>query len=580
MRKWLIFIFLVLSTERVNGAYQVSFEGITSKEVLEVIEAVSQLQSDADRPPPTFFTLKKRVESDKINILQVLHSYGYYQADISIKYLGEFPDTTIRVQITTGPQYVFGSLLILDQEGNPLCINEPKLSLQTGCPARSDVILDTEEQILMEVGACGYPLATISNRSVIVDQANQTVNVTYTVYSGPLAYFGDVCIDGLKSIHRRYITRRLMWQRGALYSPDLVACTDTYLQESGLFSYVTVRPADTVDEAGNLPILISLEEKRYRHIGAGVSYSTDESFGTMFQWNHDNLTGWGDALGFVGEYSEIIKRGTLLYGMPDFMRRNQDLLMSAEVRREDTPGFIEREMSFLMRISRKVTNTFTYNYGGRYERLLSTKSDNNDNYNLFSLPIQARWDTSNRLLNPTKGTTIAYFGTPYQAFFNTDISFLRQELWGATYRSITPNGGILFAFSGQLGSIVGQSRFIIPAPKRFYAGSSTGLRGYKYLSVSPLDGTKPIGGRSLMIFQIEPRFRIIDNLYFAVFYDIGNVYSSPFPKLNEKLLRSTGCGIRYLTPLGPFRVDVGFPLDRRKGIDKSFQIYASIGQTF
>jgi translocation and assembly module TamA len=571
----------LIAIPHLGSAYQVCFEGNVSLEIKDAIESISQLLNEKSHPPPTFFTLKKRAESDKKTVIQLLHAFGFYEADVSLIFLGEFPDTTIRLQIFPGIQYCFGPPAIVNEENMSMEFCLSNLSLKGGLPARSDVILESEEKIFETLAANGFPLARILKREVVVDQDSKLVFVKYIVNSGPLAYFGPLCVQGLKKLRPQFVKRRVMWRKGQLYNPHFVECTDTYLQESGLFSYVVILPADTVDPQGNLPMLIQLEEKKFRHIGAGVSYSTDESAGALLQWGHDNLTGWGDAFSFVGEYSEVIKRATFLYGMPDFYGRNQDLLYSLELRREDAPGFIEREASFLVRISRKINNCFSFNYGGRYEKLLSTKSDNDENYNLLSLPVQIRWDTSNRLLSPTSGTTIAYFATPYQAIIGEDIFFFRQELFAATYQPITAKGGILMALSAQLGSIVGQTTLNIPAPKRFYAGSSTSLRGYKYLSVSPLDDRKPLGGRSLMIFQIEPRFRIYwEKLYFATFYDIGNVFDSPFPNFYEKLLRSWGVGIRYLTPVGPFRLDIAFPIDKRKGIDKSFQIYASIGQTF
>lgn len=561
-------------------AYQVSFEGDVPSEVMETIEAISKLKADAERPPPSLFTLKKRAETDKNSMINALHAFGFYEGSVAVSYLGEFPNTTVRLFISPGPTYTFASPCIFDEEGAPLNLPLGRLSIAEGCQARSDRILDAEEEILSAVQTFGYPYPFLTNREVVVDQESKQVAASFWIATGPCAVFGPVEVEGLRKVRRRVVTRRVAWKTGELYQPEKVRCTDTFLQESGLFSFVTVRPGGEVNENGQLPMLIKVEEKKYRHIGAGVSYSTDESAGVMAQWSHDNFSGWGDALAFVGEYSEVIKRATLLYGMPDFFGRNQDLLYSAEIRREDAPGFTEKEASFLIRVSRKVNNVFSFNYGARFEKLLSTKSNNDENYNLVSLPIQVRFDTSNRLLNPNRGVTIAYFFTPYQALFNNETAFLREEVFAAAYQTLTPKGGIIMALSAQIGSILGPSTFYIPAPKRFYAGSSTGLRGYKYLTVSPLDETTPIGGRSLMIFQIEPRFRVYKKVYLATFYDIGNVYSPPFPKLNEKLLRSIGCGIRYLTPLGPFRVDVGFPLDKRKGIDKSFQIYASIGQTF
>lgn len=577
---WYLLLFSFFCPLYLHGAYQIHFEGAPTIEILSIIESVSHLNSEKSRPPPTLFTLKKRAESDKKILVQVLHAYGYYEGTIRIEYLGTFPDTTVTVQIESGPEYHFGPPLLSDENGENLRFPDLTLDLKEGCLARADVILDTQDQILEHIACLGYPLAKIERQQVVVDQKTKTVHVSYILCKNERAFFGPVVIDGLRKIRRALIHRQIQWREGELYNPHSIACTNAYLQGSGLFSLVSIRPSDRIDENGYLPMLIALEEKKYRHIGCGVGYSTDESVGGTGQWSHDNLTGWGDSFSLLGEYSSVIKRATVFYTMPDVFRRNQNFVFSTEWRREDAPGFIEQELSVLARVERKVNNCFSFNYSGRYERLMSTKSDNNENYHLFSLPIQIRYDTSDRLLNPTKGTLATYLFTPYQSALHDQFFFLKQEFLFAGYLPITTNGNLIFAFSAQVGSISGQNRRIIPAPKRFYAGSSTGLRGYSYLTVSPLCGTKPVGGRSLMIFQLEPRYRIWNKLYFAAFYDFGNVYSSPFPELDKRLLTSAGCGIRYLTPLGPFRLDIGFPLEKRKGIDNSFQIYASIGQTF
>ncbi|NGX61781.1 MAG: Translocation and assembly module TamA [Chlamydiae bacterium] len=562
------------------AAYQVSFTGAAPREVYETIEVVSQLKSEQDRPPPTLFTLKKRTERDKKTILEVLHAYGYYEGDVEISYVGAFPNTTVQIQIFAGPCYSFESLGVVDVWGIPLSLRIADFPVQVGCPALAESVLATEEEILGQLAYMSYPLATIANREVVVDQETKRVSVTFVVDSGPIAYFGPYSIHGLRSVRKGFVRKRILWKEGMLYNPYLIASTENHLQESGLFSRVWIEPSDTVDCDGYLPISIELEEKRYRHIGLGGSYSTDESLGVTGQWGHDNITGWGDSFSFTGEYSDVIKRGTFLYARPDFFGRNRDLLLSAEGRQEDVKAFNEDGVSLLGRFSHKVNNCFFYNVGLRYEWLKSSKSENNDVYHLVSLPLQIRWDTSNRLLNPTRGTTIAYFGTPYHSVGGAYSFFLKQELWAATYHPLLPSGNLLLALSGQIGSILEYSPGSIPVPKRFFAGSSTGLRGYKYLTVSPRDGDELTGGRSLLIFQIEPRIRIWQKLYFAAFTDFGNVYASEFPQLSKGILRSVGVGLRYLTPLGPFRLDIAFPLDKRKGIDKSFQIYASVGQTF
>ena len=424
------------------------------------------------------------------------------------------------------------------------------------------------------------PLQKLYHVEVVADEACKKIFVTYYVNPGEVAYFGNVCIEGLCKVKRAFVAKRIFWKKGEIFKPRKVALTDTYLKEAGLFSNVVVLPGSAIGPDGLLPMTIYVEEMKYRHVGLGVSYSTDEFFGGMAQWSHDNITGMGDSFSITGEYSEVVKRGTAIYTRPDVICLNQDFSISTEFRNEDAPGFIENEGSVLLRLRHRVNENFSYNYGGRYEYLESTKSFPREHYHLLSAPIQIRYDTSNRLLNKTRGTTISLLLTPYQSLFEPSFFFFKQELLGAYYQIMWRHPEIMLTLTAQVGSIVGQQRFTIPAPKRFYAGSATGLRGYKYLTVSPLDGTKPIGGRSLMIVQIEPRVHVWKNLYAAAFLDAGNVYTKPYPDFDKKLLRSYGVGLRYMTALGLFRLDAGFPLDRRKDIDSFFQIYASVGQAF
>ena len=66
----------------------------------------------------------------------------------------------------------------------------------------------------------------------------------------------------------------------------------------------------------------------------------------------------------------------------------------------------------------------------------------------------------------------------------------------------------------------------------------------------------------------------------AVFADAGTAAESNIPGDGEDLLAGAGIGLRYATPIGPVRADVGFPLDRRAGVDEAVHVYISIGQAF
>ena len=138
----------------------------------------------------------------------------------------------------------------------------------------------------------------------------------------------------------------------------------------------------------------------------------------------------------------------------------------------------------------------------------------------------------------------------------------------------------IFAAKLTLGTILGASQHEIPPPERFYAGSESTLRGYRYLTVSPLGHhEKPLGGRSMFIYSLEFRSRIGENLGLVFFYDIGNVYRKALPEFRERMRQSAGVGIRYYTPIGPLRLDIAVPLNKRH-IDNSLEAYFSIGQSF
>ncbi|OGN65857.1 MAG: hypothetical protein A2888_03385 [Chlamydiae bacterium RIFCSPLOWO2_01_FULL_28_7] len=112
-------------------------------------------------------------------------------------------------------------------------------------------------------------------------------------------------------------------------------------------------------------------------------------------------------------------------------------------------------------------------------------------------------------------------------------------------------------------------------------GSDDDLRGYKYRTVSPLNNNnQPLGGRSCVYFSFEPRVRVTRTLGFVPFMDIGNVSNNKIPDFHEKWLKSFGIGFRYFSFFGPLRLDIAFPLNKRKNIDEDYRIYANIGQTF
>jgi outer membrane protein assembly factor BamA len=131
----------------------------------------------------------------------------------------------------------------------------------------------------------------------------------------------------------------------------------------------------------------------------------------------------------------------------------------------------------------------------------------------------------------------------------------------------------------------------LPASERFYAGGDTTVRGFAQDQLGVTEGPDatidpntgfPIGGNGLVILNAELRVPY-HSLQFVTFADAGNVFARPTLIDLSELRSSVGIGIRYKSPVGPIRVDLGFKIHRQVvvGVLESLTaIHISLGQAF
>jgi translocation and assembly module TamA len=181
--------------------------------------------------------------------------------------------------------------------------------------------------------------------------------------------------------------------------------------------------------------------------------------------------------------------------------------------------------------------------------------------------------------------------TPTFSFGHPSTRFFVTQGTGSFYFDLnniglnkTPGRSVL-ALRALAGLAAGASQFSLPPDQRFYAGGSGTIRGYRYQSVGPLFyNGNPKGGTAINAGSVEFRQRFGTNFGTAVFLDAGNVSQNLNP-FNGQLKTGAGAGLRYYTPIGPIRLDVAVPLQRRSGPgvanpDDAFEIYIGLGQAF
>lgn len=565
-------------------SYEVEFQGVKDETTLKLIRSASQLEKLKNSPPATLIGLKRRAEADVTNIISALHSLAYYDAKVETQIKNE--GNLVQISIQEGIRYPFGDFIIHytlngDKCSPPVEIPLDKLKIHLKEPALPEAILNAEDILLDELNLHGYAFASISKKDVIVDQDKHAVTVVFDVETGPLTYFGPLTISGQDRVLKSFFYKKLRWQEGDIYDPKKVQKTQEALELSGLFKSVNITHTEQNRNSNVIPFRMDVVEAKQRSIGFGVSYNTWLGAGVMSEWEDRNVFGEGQKLSFRAEIWQIRQEGKLTYVIPEYKDRNQNLIWTLDYHHDTIKAFTDSTLSISAILERKLTKNLRVSYGGMYKLIRSEDSTFNGTFDLIQIPLQVRWNNIDNLFEPTEGFNLSLKSTPSLQFVAPTFAYCSNLFTGSYYQPLTKNKRHILAMKLMVGSIFGASQYDIPPPERFYAGSENALRGYKYLTVSPLNEKhKPIGGRSLFIYSLELRNRVGKNFGLVAFYEIGNVFKNPYPNFDEQWLQSAGLGFRYYTPIGPLRLDVAIPLNRRHHVDGPFQIYFSIGQAF
>jgi translocation and assembly module TamA len=559
-------------------SYTVNFEGSLDGSTLRAVKEASELVALRKMAPASVNALRFRAQSDIPRLIKVLHAQGYFEAQVDVSFRDEPSGTVVVVAIRPGPQYRIGKVAIV---GAPCRIKPHAIGLDRGSAALTQVIIDAELKALQLLSDCGYPLAVTKNREIVADGEAKIVTIELELDPGPFARFGPTTIEGNTKVKKEFIEEEIAWKEGDPYSSTLVDCTQKELMESCLFSSVYIIHENELDDAGQLPMTIDVRETKHRSVSVGASYQTTFGPGATLGWENRNLGGMGRRISLQADIAQRIHSGVATYLIPNFYVKDQDFIVGAQAAHESITAYKSQSYHLLNRLARQVDCNFYFSVGAKGEYLSVSSSVSNGDSFLLEAPVHLRWSSVADFLCPQDGMTVEYWATPTLNIKNQTRGYYSQTVNFCSYLPFGPQDQLILAQKLTVGSILSSSLKDVPVPRRFLGGSEDNLRGYKYLTVSPLDSDdKPTGGRAAIYYSLEPRVRITESIGVVPFFDIGNVYKNQFPTFGGKWRKSVGIGLRYYSFLGPLRLDFAFPLDRRSGIDPAWWVYVSVGETF
>jgi translocation and assembly module TamA len=587
--------------------YAPKLSGSDDEALVNAINGSSTLVELKDKPPADIVGLYRRAREDLGTVEKAMRANGYYDGQVVITIDGrdagqgapvdaEVPDKdnkghplAVEIKVKPGTQYKITTIAI-QQSG----LKAPlKAQLNDGAPARSADILDERDRLLSSVMSQGYPFAKVELPPAVVDHATHGMSVTYKIEQGPPATLGAVTIKGLTRTNPKFVQRHVAPPQGQPYSPQALTAMRDELRTLDIFDSVKVTPATTLAPDGSLPVEIDVSERKPRFFGFGANYSTNDGAGLSAFWGHRNLFGNGERLRLQADISGFGENSlsetnydlTGTFRRPDFLTTDQDLVSTIALTQQyDSDTFDKTAATADIGIERRLSKTVSITAGLEIEKSRitdhSSNSDSTQDFLLIGPTAGIKRDTSDDLLNPTRGSRLSFSATAFPTWLGSSEDVFSTQSSGAGYLNLMGQGDLVLAGRVAVANVFGSNLEQLPADRRLYAGGGGSVRGYKFRSISPRDSDNNLtGGRSSVETSVELRYRFLENYGIVPFFDAGEVSSDIIPTFDQPIQYAAGIGLRYYTSIGPIRADFAVPLNPTRHDDK-FAFYISIGQAF
>ncbi|MGH7277300.1 MAG: BamA/OMP85 family outer membrane protein, partial [Candidatus Rokuibacteriota bacterium] len=428
---------------------------------------------------------------------------------------------------------------------------------------------------------------------VIAEPRDGVMDVTYRIVEGPQTRIGRILIRGLLETREAVIRRQLPFAPGDPVNPEALVEGQRRLAELGIFERVDVEPLRP-PPAPFVDVTVTVRERKPWRADVGLGYSTYEGIRGSLELGHDNLFGTVRSFTLRGRLSERGDRADLIYVEPWVLdtRWRGDVNLFRE--RRDEIGFDFERYGLALGVGRELAPEIPVRglrAALRYElsqidrfdidaTLVAEGDVRAGTERIATITPELSLDRRDDPFDPHGGSFHLLSLRTGGIFLGGDADFVKSRLETHWFFDWIP--ATVVALSARLGLAAPLlDDDSLPIEERFFIGGATTVRGYRERRLGPRDPRgNPIGGNAQAIFNVEWRFPIWRWFGGAVFFDTGMLVEE-VDRLDPGRLRSgAGVGVRVSTPVGPLRLDVGYPLDDAPGHDRTPRVYVTVGYPF
>jgi outer membrane protein insertion porin family len=582
------------------------------------------------------------VRASAKNLTALYQSEGFSSAQVTPSVNKKDGNLAVAFHVVEGPRDVVSSLKIEGADTFPESKFAPDgLKLAPGKPYSQKYVESDRASIVARYLQAGYLTSSFRETAKVASKKDpHHVDVVYHIYEGPQVYTHNVLVLGRQRTQPRLINMDVasIVPDHPMTETELLTSESNLYNHTGVFDWAEVDPRRQITTQTTEDVVVKVHEAK-RHtmtygfgfevinrggsipsgtvavpglppVGLPSNFTTSQTtyYGPRgtFQYTLNNVRGKGESLSATAFAGRLDQRVAGYYIDPNFRWSKWGATTSILAERdEENPVYssqVENGSVQLQRfLDQKKHEVFFLRYSFSQTdltRILIPQLvlPQDQHVRLSTIAANVTRDTRDNPLDAHKGVLESIELDFNDTKLGSSVNFAKLNAQAAYYRPTFHN--IVWANSIRIGLAQPYSNSRVPLSEAFFTGGGNSLRGF------PLDGAGPqrsvqvcssgsstdcsyiqvpSGGNELLLLNSEARIPlsgIKDGLGLAVFYDGGNVFPTiGFHDFTSLYTNNVGLGLRYATPVGPVRIDLGHNLNPVAGV-KSTQYFVSIGQAF
>ncbi|QXH33241.1 autotransporter assembly complex protein TamA [Pseudomonas muyukensis] len=430
---------------------------------------------------------------------------------------------------------------------------------------------DAKRLIQNQASRYGFFDGRFQRQRLAVDPQAGVADIELIYQSGPRYRLGAVNFGGDTPLDNDLLQRMVSFKPGTPYDSELIAELNNDLQSSGYFEGVRVDAAPTAAVGEEIPVDVRLDTRKPRTMGLGLGFSTDVGPRGKANWTRHWVNPQGHSYGWETELSAPRQNVGLWYDIPLDPPLTDKLRFAGGYQNEDISG--TDTLSKLLTVGpewhSKLPSGWQRVISLKYQREEYRLGDDSGLSNLLMPGVSFSYLRSDNRIDPHNGYRLQFDLQAAKEGLGSDTNLVHGNVLLKGLTTLGQNHRLLgrVQFGGSATNGYQQN---IPPSLRFFAGGDQSVRGYDYQSLSPKNNKGDrIGGRYLVAGSAEYQYSIAEKWRLATFIDQGNSFNSlELPSLKT----GVGFGVRWVSPVGPLRLDLARALDDDGGLRLHFSM--------